>query len=165
MASVTAILQETGLAAQDLELEITETVAMTDVETSIRRLLALRSLGVRISMDDFGTGYSCLSYLKQIPLNGLKIDRAFVQDLPTNAADQAMVQAITAIAQGLGLSVVAEGVETLEQMNYLHHYHCFAMQGYLLGKPLPATDAAHYLTYRYDHLQSSLPQACLPPAF
>jgi len=82
VASVTAILQETGLAAQDLELEITETVAMTDVETSIRRLLALRSLGVRISMDDFGTGYFCLSYLKQIPLNGLKIDRAFVQDLP-----------------------------------------------------------------------------------
>lgn len=115
MASVTAILQETGLAAQDLELEITETVAMTDVETSIRRLLALRSLGVRISMDDFGTGYFCLSYLKQIPLNGLKIDRAFVQDLPTNAADQAMVQAITAIAQGLGLSMVAEGVETLDK--------------------------------------------------
>lgn len=149
---VATVLEETGLPAQDLELEITETVAMTDVDASIRRLQALRQLGVRISMDDFGTGYSCLSYLKQLPLNGLKIDRAFVKDLPTNAADQAMVQAITAMAQGLGLGVVAEGVETLEQMTHLSHYHCLAMQGYLLGKPLPAPAATHYLTHRYDYL-------------
>ena len=161
---VASVLKETGLPAQDLELEITETVAMTDVESSIRRLLALQRLGVRISMDDFGTGYSCLSYLKQIPLNGLKIDRAFVQDLPTNAADQAMVQAITAMAQGLGLSVVAEGVETLEQMAYLRQYRSLAMQGYLLGKPLPAAAARHYLTHRYDYLQPTLPLACFPSA-
>ncbi|MEB3290331.1 MAG: EAL domain-containing protein [Leptolyngbya sp.] len=164
VSCVAAVLQDTGLAAQDLELEITETVAMADVETSIRRLLALRQLGIRISMDDFGTGYSCLSYLKQIPLNSLKIDRAFVRDLPANAADQAMVQAITAMAQGLGLSIVAEGVETLEQVNYLRRYHCFAMQGYLLGKPLPAKDATHYLTHRYDYLQSKGSQASLPSA-
>lgn len=125
---------------------------------------ALRRLGVRISMDDFGTGYSCLSYLKQLPLNGLKIDRAFVKDLPTNAADQAMVQAITAMAKGLGLGVVAEGVETLEQMTYLRHYHCPAMQGYLLGKPLPAAAARHYLTHRYDYLHPTLPLSCAPSA-
>ncbi len=154
---VASVLKETGLPPQDLELEITETVAMTDVDASIRRLLALRRLGVRISMDDFGTGYSCLSYLKQIPLNGLKIDRAFVKDLPTNAADQAMVQAIIAMAQGLGLGVVAEGVETLDQMTYLHRYHCPAMQGYLLGCPLPAPEASHYLTHRYDYLRVKLP--------
>lgn len=157
VAYVASVLQETGLPAQDLELEITETAAMTDVEASIRRLLALRRLGVRISMDDFGTGYSCLSYLKQLPLNGLKIDRAFIKDLPANAADQAMVQAITAMAQGLGLSVVAEGVETREQMTFLRRYHCHAMQGYLLGRPLPAAEASHYLTHRYDYLSAKVP--------
>ena len=164
VAFVAVVLQETGLPPQDLELEITETVAMTDIESSIHRLLALRRLGVRISMDDFGTGYSCLSYLKQLPLNGLKIDRAFVKDLPTNAADQAMVQAITAMAKGLGLSVVAEGVETLEQMTYLRRYHCLAMQGYLLGKALPAESAAHYLTHRYDYLNPTSPLSCAPSA-
>lgn len=161
---VAAILKETGIPPQDLELEITETVAMTDVQSSIRRLLSLQHLGVRISMDDFGTGYSCLSYLKHIPLNGLKIDRAFVKDLPNTAADQAMVQAITAMAQGLGISVVAEGVETLEQMTYLRQYHCFAMQGYLLGKPLPAHLARHYLTHRYDYLHPDSPRSCAPSA-
>ncbi|QQE65388.1 hypothetical protein GFS31_20760 [Leptolyngbya sp. BL0902] len=164
VAVVASVLKDTGLPPQDLELEITETTAMKDVEASIRRLLALQRLGVRISMDDFGTGYSCLSYLKQIPLTGLKIDRAFVKDLPTNAADQAMVQAITAMAQGLGLSVVAEGVETLEQMTYLRRYHCYVMQGYLLGKPLPAATAAHYLTHRYDYLQPASPLSRLPSA-
>lgn len=164
VAFVAKVLAETGLPAQDLELEITETVAMTDVDASIHRLQTLGKLGVRISMDDFGTGYSCLSYLKQLPLNGLKIDRAFVKELPTNAADQAMVQAITAMAQGLGLSVVAEGVETLEQMAHLSHYHCLAMQGYLLGKPLPAVAATHYLTHRYDYLTRPLPLSCAPRA-
>jgi diguanylate cyclase (GGDEF)-like protein/PAS domain S-box-containing protein len=152
---VARVLQETKLPAEYLELEITETAAMADVEASIRRLLDLRQLGVRISMDDFGTGYSCLSYLKQFPLNGLKIDRAFVQDLPHSSVDQAMVKAIMAMASGLNLGVVAEGVETLEQKAYLQRFLCVEMQGYLFGRPLPAEAAQHYLTHAYPPLPSS----------
>lgn len=143
---VAQVLAETGLPATRLELEITETAAMADMAASIERLRSLRQLGVKISMDDFGTGYSCLSYLKQFPLDGIKIDRAFVIDLPHSAADQAMVKAIIAMAQGLTLSVVAEGVETTEQYRGLHRLGCTEMQGFLFGRPQPAAVAAAYLS-------------------
>jgi EAL domain-containing protein (putative c-di-GMP-specific phosphodiesterase class I) len=143
---VAQVLAETGLPATHLELEITETAAMADMAASIERLRELRHLGVKISMDDFGTGYSCLSYLKQFPLDGIKIDRAFVIDLPHSAADQAMVTAIIAMARGLALSVVAEGVETAEQNRCLHHLGCSEMQGFLFGRPQPAAVAAAYLS-------------------
>ncbi|WOD40593.1 EAL domain-containing protein [Nodosilinea sp. E11] len=138
---VTQVLAHTGLPATHLELEITETAAMADMAASIERLRELRLLGVKISMDDFGTGYSCLSHLKQFPLDGIKIDRAFVQDLPHSPADQAMVKAIIAMAEGLALSVVAEGVETVEQRDCLHQLGCSEMQGYLFGRPQPADTA------------------------
>ncbi|MGF1518260.1 MAG: EAL domain-containing protein [Nodosilinea sp.] len=143
---VAQVLAETGLPATHLELEITETAAMADVAASIDRLRELRQLGVKISMDDFGTGYSCLSYLKQFPLDGIKIDRAFVIDLPYSAVDQAMVTAIIAMARGLALSVVAEGVETTEQYRHLHRLGCTEMQGFMFGRPQPATVAAAYLS-------------------
>jgi diguanylate cyclase (GGDEF)-like protein/PAS domain S-box-containing protein len=142
---VATVLAETRLPAAQLELEITETAAMADLATSLDRLRELRQLGVSISMDDFGTGYSCLSYLKQFPLDGLKIDRAFVLDLPHSPADQAMVSAILAMAQGLSLRVVAEGVETLEQRRWLRRLGCSEMQGYLFGRPRPAQEAALFL--------------------
>lgn len=158
---VATVLQETGLPATALELEITETAAMADVEVSIQRLRHLRQLGVQISMDDFGTGYSCLSYLKQLPLDGLKIDRAFVKDLPHSVADQAMVNAILGMASGLGLGIVAEGVETLEQMNYLYENHCLKMQGFLFGRPQPPERATQYLSHCYTPaaLTAGIPQA------
>ncbi|MEA5450737.1 EAL domain-containing protein [Leptolyngbya sp. CCNP1308] len=142
---VTAVLNETGLPPTYLELEITETAAMADMAASIERLRDLRQLGVKISMDDFGTGYSCLSHLKQFPLDGLKIDRAFVKDLPHSPVDQAMVNAIIAMAKGLSLSLVAEGVETADQTLCLYELGCTEMQGYLFGYPQPAAKAVPYL--------------------
>lgn len=161
VAVVAKVLQETGLPAIALELEITETAAMADVEVSIQRLRHLRHLGVRISMDDFGTGYSCLSYLKQLPLDGLKIDRAFVQDLPHNSTDQAMVNAILGMARGLGLGIVAEGVETPAQMTYLYENDCLEMQGYLFSRPQPPDRAVHCLVQDFttETLTTGLLQA------
>lgn len=142
---VTAVLNETGLPPSYLELEITETAAMADMAASIERLRDLRQLGVKISMDDFGTGYSCLSHLKQFPLDGIKIDRAFVKDLPHSPVDQAMVNAIISMAKGLSLSLVAEGVETADQTLCLYELGCTEMQGYLFGYPQPAAKAVPYL--------------------
>jgi len=142
---VARVLADTGLPAQCLELEITETAAMADVESSVKRLQALRSLGVQSSMDDFGTGYSCLSYLKQFPLDGLKIDRAFIKDLSHSAVDRAMVQAIIAMAQGLHLTIIAEGVETQAQVNHLKALGCRQMQGYFFSRPMPAEATEDYL--------------------
>ncbi|WP_225885421.1 EAL domain-containing protein [Leptolyngbya sp. KIOST-1] len=142
---VAAVLKETGLPPHCLELEITETAAMADMTASIERLQDLRQLGVKISMDDFGTGYSCLSHLKQFPLDGIKIDRAFVKDLPYSPVDQAMVRAIIAMARGLSLSLVAEGVETADQSLCLHELGCIEMQGYMFGPPQPPEAAASYL--------------------
>ncbi|MGB3202790.1 MAG: EAL domain-containing protein [Nodosilinea sp.] len=142
---VAAVLTETRLPATHLELEITETAAMADMATSIERLQDLRQLGVKISMDDFGTGYSCLSHLKQFPLDGIKIDRAFVQGLPHSPVDRAMVNAIIAMAKGLSLSLVAEGVETDDQRLCLYELGCTEMQGYLFGYPQPPETAATYL--------------------
>ncbi|MBE9109826.1 EAL domain-containing protein [Nodosilinea sp. LEGE 07298] len=144
--SVATVLKETGLPPTRLELEITETAAMADMAASIERLQDLRRLGVKISMDDFGTGYSCLSHLKQFPLDGLKIDRAFVKDLPHSPVDQAMVSAIIAMAKGLALSLVAEGVETTAQSLCLYELGCTGMQGYLFGRPQPPETAASYLS-------------------
>ncbi|MGB3308221.1 MAG: EAL domain-containing protein [Nodosilinea sp.] len=143
--SVVTVLKETGLPPTHLELEITETAAMADMAASIERLQDLRQMGVKISMDDFGTGYSCLSHLKQFPLDGLKIDRAFVKDLPHSTVDQAMVNAIIAMARGLTLNVVAEGVETIDQSLCLHELGCTEMQGYLFGRPQPPQTAANFL--------------------
>ncbi len=142
---VVQVLAETGLPPHCLELEITETAAMADVNSSIRRLQELKELEIRASMDDFGTGYSCLSYLKQFPLDGLKIDRAFIQDLPNSMADQAMVQAIVSMAQGLNLQLIAEGVETQEQVDHLQALGCHQMQGYFFSRPMPAKDTEAYL--------------------
>lgn len=131
---------EASLKPSSLTLELTETILMNDVEETIATLTKLRDAGTSLAMDDFGTGYSSLSYLKRLPLDTLKIDRSFVMDLENNSDDAAICAAIIAMAHNLGLKVIAEGVETQEQLNYLSDQGCDEIQGFLISKPLPASE-------------------------
>jgi diguanylate cyclase (GGDEF)-like protein/PAS domain S-box-containing protein len=134
---VHSILLETGLAPGRLELEITEGVLIEDFDRGLALLRRLKALGVRISMDDFGSGYSSLSYLQAFPFDKIKVDRAFVINLGRNPQSAAIISAVIDLGHGMGMSLVAEGVETLEQLTFLADEGCDAVQGYLLGKPLP----------------------------
>ncbi len=136
--SVAAALERHQLPANSLTLEITETTAMSDADASMKVLQQLSDMGVDLSIDDFGTGYSSLMYLKRLPANELKIDRGFVRDLEHDSDDAAIVSAIVALGQALDLRIVAEGVETDAQQNFLTRLGCDSLQGYLLGHPLPA---------------------------
>ncbi|UEH10860.1 putative bifunctional diguanylate cyclase/phosphodiesterase [Pseudomonas sp. HN8-3] len=136
--SVAAALERHQLPANSLTLEITETTAMSDADASMTVLQQLSDMGVDLSIDDFGTGYSSLMYLKRLPANELKIDRGFVRDLEHDSDDAAIVSAIVALGQALDLRIVAEGVETEAQQNFLTRLGCDSLQGYLLGHPLPA---------------------------
>src|SRR6201996_804604 len=134
---VHSILLETGLAPDRLELEITEGVLIEDFDRGLALLRRLKALGVRISMDDFGSGYSSLSYLQAFPFDKIKVDRAFVINLGRNPQSAAIISAVIDLGHGMGMSLVAEGVETLEQLAFLADEGCDAVQGYLIGKPLP----------------------------
>ncbi|MDX1756184.1 MAG: EAL domain-containing protein [Marinobacter sp.] len=140
VASVVARLEETGAPAERLKLEVTESALvddLVDVEAKLRRL---KAEGVRVSLDDFGTGYSSLGYLKRLPLDELKIDQGFVRDIQNNPGDAAIPRMVIALAYELGLSVVAEGVETAGQLECLRQMGCHRFQGYLFGRPMPAKD-------------------------
>jgi diguanylate cyclase (GGDEF)-like protein len=141
-ASVEAVLADTGLAPDLLELEITESTLMENAQDTLAALHRLHSLGVRLSIDDFGTGYSSLSYLKRFPVDIIKIDRSFVRDVPQDADDAAIVTAIIALAHSLRLEVVAEGVETVAQLDFLRGRQCDLMQGYHLSPAVPAEQFA-----------------------
>lgn len=130
-------LQESGLAPKMLEIELTESVIMDNIQTSSTVLRDLKKMGVHISMDDFGTGYSSLSLLKRLPLDTLKIDQSFVRDITTDAEDAAIVDAVISLAHSLRLRVIAEGVETREQLDFLREHGCDEAQGYLYSRPLP----------------------------
>jgi EAL domain-containing protein (putative c-di-GMP-specific phosphodiesterase class I) len=130
------LLNETGMPAQNLELEITETMLMEDTELATLTLRELSQMGISLAIDDFGTGYSSLSYLKQFPLNVLKIDSSFIRDVTHDQEDSAIVDAILAMSASLKLTVVAEGVETEQQLTYLQQRHCHRAQGYFLARPL-----------------------------
>ena len=138
--TVRSTLERHGLPAERLTLEVTETTTMKNVETSLEILRALTALGVHIAIDDFGTGYSSLLHLKRMPANELKIDRAFVRDLEYNADDAAIVSSIVALGRSLQLRVVAEGVETAAQRDYLSGLGCDQLQGYHLGRPMAAEE-------------------------
>ena len=137
---VARVLAETGLDAQWLELEITESVMATEVEKSFAMLTELRAMGVRISLDDFGTGYSSLSYLKRFPVDTLKIDQSFVRDIATDGNSAAIVRAIVSLGHNLNLNVLAEGIETAEQSALLRQNGCNEGQGYLISRPVPEKD-------------------------
>lgn len=136
--SITAILAETGLDARHLEIELTESLVMTDVEHTIGILRDLKAMGLHLSIDDFGTGYSSLSYLKRFPIDVLKIDQSFVRDITVDSDGAAIVKSIISLAHNLRLHVIAEGVETAEQLAYLRENHCDQMQGYYFSRPLIA---------------------------
>ncbi len=132
------LIDKYELDPANIDLEITETIAMTDAENSIKTLHRLKALGVQLSMDDFGTGYSSLSYLHQFPLDILKIDRSFVKDIEGNNEDGAIARAVIAMAHSMNLKVIAEGVETEEQFQFLKAHDCDIIQGYLISQPIPA---------------------------
>jgi diguanylate cyclase (GGDEF)-like protein/PAS domain S-box-containing protein len=140
--ALAALLQEIGLDPGSVDLEITESAAMQNVEQTVATLAALRRLGVRISIDDFGTGQASLGYLQRLPIDCLKIDRDFVRDIATGRPAEAIVTAIVELAHGLGLTVIAEGVETEQQLAFLRLRGCDEYQGYLTSRPLPAADIA-----------------------
>ncbi|MBF2084192.1 EAL domain-containing protein [Thermoleptolyngbya sp. C42_A2020_037] len=135
--SILQTLEETGMEPQYLELEITESAAMRDVQFTTSTLSRLVDLGVQIAMDDFGTGYSSLSVIKHFPLHTLKIDQSFVRDAPHNSSDVAIANTVVALGRGLGLKVLAEGVETAEQVEFLRSIQCDFAQGYYFSRPLP----------------------------
>ena len=138
--AVSKALESTGLDSSTLELELTETGVMRDIKRSLGSLHGLKQLGVRLALDDFGTGYSSLAYLTQLPIDTLKIDRSFIDQLGENGQSRAVVRSITALAQALGLSTVAEGVETRSQLDSLRALGCNEVQGYLFARPMPADD-------------------------
>lgn len=131
-------MEKVGLAPSWLRLEITESLAMRDAEATVATLTALRALGVHVAIDDFGTGYSSLAYLKRLPVDALKIDKSFIDDLAADTADAAIIEAIIALSHTLGLLVIAEGVETVQQADRLRALGCNLAQGYYFARPLPA---------------------------
>ncbi len=142
---VSRILDAHNVHAKLIELEITESSLMADLEQAARTLQFFKSLGVRLSIDDFGTGYSSLTYLKRFPLDALKIDRSFVHDIPHDADDATITRAVISMAHSLGLQVIAEGVETPEQLAFLAEHGCDRMQGFLFARPMPPEEITSWL--------------------
>jgi EAL domain-containing protein (putative c-di-GMP-specific phosphodiesterase class I) len=134
------------LSPDRLDLEITESTIMRDIDDTVYKLNQLVAMGIRISIDDFGTGYSSMYYLKKFPIDTLKIDRSFVRDICEDPNDANIVQTITVMADNLGIKVVAEGVETVEQQELLTSFGCQQVQGFLFSPPLPAPGFEEYLT-------------------
>src|SRR5262249_22689734 len=143
------ILHTHGVPPDRLELELTETMVMASAEQSVRTLSELKAIGVTLAIDDFGTGYSSLSYLKRLPIDTLKIDQAFVGDITTDPDDAAITSTIITMAHSLELNVVAEGVETGEQLQYLHSQGCDEIQGHWFARPLEA-DACFTFISAYE---------------
>ena len=142
---IRAALEKSGMPAQLLELEITESMVMQNVERTVRVLEAIKSLGITLAIDDFGTGYSSMSLVKKFPIDVLKIDRSFVREIMNDSEDKAIADAIISLGRALNLTVVAEGVETAEQEAFLRAHNCDEIQGYLISKPVPADEFAAFL--------------------
>ncbi len=149
VAQVRTILDNTGANPKRLKLELTESLLVEDVEGIIGKMSQLRADGVDFSLDDFGTGYSSLTYLKRLPLDQLKIDQGFVGNILTDSNDAAIAKMVIALAGSLGLTVIAEGVETQAQAEFLAQLGCYDYQGYLFSKPLPLSD---FIAFRHTGL-------------
>jgi EAL domain-containing protein (putative c-di-GMP-specific phosphodiesterase class I) len=147
---VLEIIESENIDAKYLELELTESLVVDNPEKTIVMLTALKEMGIRLSIDDFGTGYSSLSYLSQFPLDILKIDKSFINQMETNNKGLALTQTIIAIAHNLSLEVVAEGVETEQQLNLLRKLSCEYVQGYFFSKPIPASEITSLLEKKWD---------------
>jgi len=149
MASVIkTVLENTGLNPAYLEIELTESLLLENVEEGINILQALKDLGLHVSIDDFGTGFSSLSYLKRLPVDKLKIDQSFIKDLTTDPGDAAIVTSMITLAHNLDLTVIAEGVENTEQLGFLRAERCDEVQGYLVSKPMPADSFSDWINDR-----------------
>lgn len=135
-------LAASGLAPELLQIEVTESMVMLNIERAVELLDSIQRRGVRLAIDDFGTGYSSMSAMKRFPVDTIKIDRSFIRELPQNSEDKAIARAIIDMGKALGLTIVAEGVETMEQKNFLHEHACDEIQGYLISKPVPPEDIA-----------------------
>ncbi len=142
---VAKIVESSGIDPRHLTLEITESLLMQDIEQNIELMTRLKAMGIKLSIDDFGTGYSSLAYLKNLPIDELKIDRSFIMDVPEKEDACAIVSAIIYLARKLGFQTVAEGIETIEQVKYLHREHCKQYQGFYFSKPVPAADMTRLL--------------------
>jgi diguanylate cyclase (GGDEF)-like protein len=154
LKNLTRIISASGLDPSGLELEITESMVMSYGACAVAVLENLKSIGVQIAIDDFGTGYSSLAYLKRFPIDTLKVDRSFIRDIPADSSDMKITRAIIALAHGLKLKVVAEGVETADQLKFLRAHHCDSVQGYFLHRPLAEAEVTEVLELnRLDHLE------------
>jgi EAL domain-containing protein (putative c-di-GMP-specific phosphodiesterase class I) len=144
-ATVAEVLAETGMPADQLCLEMTESVLLSDTEESLARIVRLKALGLLLAMDDFGTGYSSLAYLRRFPMDVLKVDRSFVDRLGGTCEDETLVRTIVRLGQRFGMSTVAEGIEDAGQLAILREMGCDYAQGYLLSRPVPAEEATRLL--------------------
>jgi EAL domain-containing protein (putative c-di-GMP-specific phosphodiesterase class I) len=149
-------LRETKLNPKYLELELTESILMDDVDSTIKTLHELKTMGIRLSIDDFGTGYSSLEYLKRMPIDMLKIAQSFVRDIAIDTNDVAIAKTIVQVAQSLNLEVIAEGVETAEHLKILNTLKCNKIQGYLFSRPLPAEEVGEFLGKEWRFLDNQL---------
>ncbi|WP_077210834.1 putative bifunctional diguanylate cyclase/phosphodiesterase [Bacillus dakarensis] len=149
LKTVLEILEETKMPADLLELEITETIFMEESSSALLTLRQLREKGVRISIDDFGTGYSSLYYLKSFPVDTIKIDRTLIQDINTNQKSEAIAHSVISLANNLNMKVIAEGVETIEQLSILREPKCDEIQGFLFSKPIPSSNVMHWMENNY----------------
>jgi len=168
LEGVFSILDDTGMRPESLELELTESVLMKRVEATASLLQTLRERGIQIAIDDFGTGYSSLSYLRKFPVDALKIDQSFVRQITAGSTDTTIVSAVISMARSLGIRVVAEGVETEEQLAFLREHQCEEGQGYLFGRPMPAMQFSQLLSRQMEtaFLKSKpAPLSFLQPAF
>jgi EAL domain-containing protein (putative c-di-GMP-specific phosphodiesterase class I) len=143
--TVLKILEKTGANPLRLKLELTESALAHDVENIVAKMTILKATGLSFSLDDFGTGYSSLAYLKKLPLDQLKIDQGFVRNILLDSNDAAIAKMVVVLAERLGLSVIAEGVETIAQKEFLEQEGCYSYQGYLFSRPLPAHELDSYM--------------------
>ncbi|MBU2113022.1 MAG: EAL domain-containing protein, partial [Gammaproteobacteria bacterium] len=139
------LLKKYDIPANHLRFEVTENGLMRDHESAIETMLSLSFLGVQLALDDFGTGYSSLKYLKELPIDGIKIDRSFVKDIGIDSSDETIIEAMLSMANSLGMYCVAEGVETEQQLAFFSRRQCYLIQGYLFARPMPAAQMSDYL--------------------